>query len=312
MRITFAERQIYQAPLSVLEHLYYYTIQYGLSVRQFTGAHWRYWEKLPKRLSKVQNDPEGLEEIIAELERFAAGSEERLQRRRAQIRKGKWAEKEIVLNAQLLSVLSALPGELLAIGFKKVMGCKNFPPRLQNVDLLIQGGKGEDTDFVEPDLLLMGDRHLLMIEVKTRGGAKSSRDYPPNQFLNYLQLVAKCRDSASSSLPNVFTHLILVPSTDPKWLENHSEWVIETCDSSGRLRIDPDACIRLSKKKASYDYERLKKLVIQIPIYYRSWQQLYEAFEFGIDQFDDMRNHWHWEKIGSEIKKLATRAGMYK
>jgi len=312
MRITFAERPIYQAPLSVLEHLYYYTVQYGLSVRQFTGAHWRYWEWLPKRLSKAQNDPEGLKEIIAELDRFAAGSEERLQRRRAQIRKGKWEEKEIVLNAQLLSVLAALPGELLAIGFKKVIGCEGLPSRLQNVDLLIRGGKGEDTDFVEPDFLLLGDRHLLMIEVKTRGGAKSSRDYPPNQLLNYLQLVAKCHDSASSSLPNVFTHLILVPSTDPKWLENHSEWVIETCDSSGRLRIDPDACIRLSKKKASYDYERLKNMAREIPIYYRSWQQLYEAFEFGIKQFDDKRNHWHWQKVGGEIKELATRAGMYK
>ena len=91
MRITFAERPIYQAPLSVLEHLYYYTIQYGLSVRQFTGAHWRYWEKLPKRLSKVQNDPEGLEEIIAGKQRGRVFILDRM------ARKGKCKEKFRVL-----------------------------------------------------------------------------------------------------------------------------------------------------------------------------------------------------------------------
>ena len=46
VQIRFKERPIYRAPLAVLEHLYYYTVQYGLSVRQFTGQHWKYWEKL--------------------------------------------------------------------------------------------------------------------------------------------------------------------------------------------------------------------------------------------------------------------------
>jgi len=312
MQITFEERPICQAPLSVLKHLYYNTVQYGLSVRQFTGAHWRYWEELPERLRKAQNDPEGLDSIIVELERLAAGSEERLQKRRAQ-KEEKWAEKEIILNAQLLSVLAALPEELLALGFKRVIGNDSLPPRLKIVDHVVTPGEqGEDLNFVEPDLLLLGDRHLLMIEAKTRGGEISSRDYPPQQLLNYLHLVAKCRESNIASPPNVFTHLILVPSTDSRWLKKHSEWVTETCDGAGRLRVDPDACVRLSSKHASYNYERLKDLARETPIYYRSWQQLSEAFEWAIEQFADGRNQEHWQKIGSEIKELATRAGQYK
>ncbi len=50
MKISFTKRPIQKAPLSVLRHLYYYTAQYGLSVRQFTGADWSYWAELPKKL----------------------------------------------------------------------------------------------------------------------------------------------------------------------------------------------------------------------------------------------------------------------
>jgi hypothetical protein len=85
VQIRFTERPIYQAPLEVLGHLYYYTTQYGLSVRQFTGQHWKYWEKLPKHLRQVQSDPAALDAIIAELEELAAGSEDRRKTRQAQI-----------------------------------------------------------------------------------------------------------------------------------------------------------------------------------------------------------------------------------
>ena len=316
MEITFKERPISEAPLAVLKHLYYYTTQYGLSVKQFTGAHWDYWEKLPKRFRKAQKHPKEIESIIKELEDLAKGSKERLQKRREQIKGkkwgGKWAEKEIILNAQLLSVLGAMPEELLAAGFRKIIGSKNLPSKLQIVDLIIKGEKGEDKDFVEPDLLLLGERHLLMVEVKTRGSEKSSRDYPPNQLLNYLQLVDKCGESKNDSLPKKFTHLILVPSSDPCWLENQREWVLELRDNQGRLKVDPDACIRLSKRKKSYPYETLKNLINETPIYYRSWQELSDGFESAIHEYADPLNHKHWVKILDEVKELAIRAGQYK
>jgi len=209
MEINFEPRAIYQAPIAVLRHLYYYTTQYGLSVKQFTGAHWRYWEELPERLIKARGDTKKLNSIILELKKLASGSEERLKKRRAQIKEGKWAEKEIVLDAQLLSVLGALPGELLSLGLKHLMGDPKIPRSLQIVDLIIKGEQGEDTDFVEPDLLLLGENYLLMVEVKTRGGADSSRSYPAHQLLNYLRLVLECENSFDALLPSEFTHLIL-------------------------------------------------------------------------------------------------------
>ena len=310
VQIRFKERPIYQAPLDVLVHLYYYTVQYGLSVRQFTGQHWKYWEKLPKRLRQAQGDPDALEAIIMELDELAAGSEERRRRRQAQIR-GKWAQKEIVLNAQLMSVLASMPDELLALGLQNLTGSKSLAGTYRIVKLEMQGPQGEWVDFLEPDLMLLGEDHLLMVEVKT-AGKSSSHKYPANQLLNYLHLVAKCREASDPSLPNRFAHLILVPSIEPKWLVKDADWVRTTCDEHGRLRVDPEACIRLSKHKRSYDYEYLSKLTQEIPIYYRSWQQLYEAFDLAIPQFGDERNMEHWRRIGSEVKELARRAGKYR
>jgi len=312
MNIKFKERPICQAPLTVLRHLYYYTTQYGLSVKQFTGEHWKYWEEIPNRLRNVQHDPEGLQAVITELDRLAAGSETRLQKRRAQINKGKWEEKEVVLNAQLVSVLAALPASLLALGFKALTNDALLPQSLSIVDLLIEGDKGEDKDFVEPDILLLGQDHLLMVESKTRGGEGSSRNYPPGQLLNYLQLVAKCRSLRNQQLPNKFTHLILVPSEDSKWLEQQSDWVKQTYDETGRMRVDPNACIKLSARKASYNYDQLREIASEIPIYYRSWGQLHRAFESAINIYSDHINASHWERIVGEINILALRASKHK
>jgi hypothetical protein len=311
MKITFKKRPIYRAPIAVLQHLYYYTAQYGLSVKQFTGAHWTYWDKLPERLRNVQHKPEELETIIEELEKLALGSEQRLKVRRSQLKEGRWAEKEIVLNAQLLSVLSALPNDFLALGFMNLIRKANLPDHLEIVDLHIEGKRGEDTDFVEPDLLLLGDSHLLMVEVKTRGGVDSSRTYPPHQLLNYLRLVLECKNSSDALLPRHFTHLILMPSTDPKWLENHSEWVLQSCDGEGKLNVNPSALINSAKRKPGYNYKQLKILAGQVPIYYRSWNQLHEAFRIAAEQFGDERNHTHWEKIVQEIGEISQIAGKY-
>ena len=50
LRIAFADADVSASPLRVLRHLYFYTAQYGLSVRQFTGHDTDYWAALPARL----------------------------------------------------------------------------------------------------------------------------------------------------------------------------------------------------------------------------------------------------------------------
>lgn len=201
LKISFQKRPIYKAPLEVLQHLYYYTRQYGLSVSQFTGAHQKYWEKLPKRLREAQGSSEKTNSIIEELEDLARDAQKRLIKRRDQKDKG-WAEKEIVLNAQLLSVLAAFPDQFLANGFKELIRSNTIPQSFRIVDVTFKKRNGKDAFvFVEPDILLLGDNHLLMVELKTRGSAKSSRNYPPSQLLNYFRLIAECQDSGDDSLP---------------------------------------------------------------------------------------------------------------
>jgi len=312
LKISFPERPICKAPLEVLQHLYYYTAQYGLSVRQFTGAHQNYWEKLPKSLREGQNNPHKLEGIIQELEQLAEGADERLKKRRSQ-KDGKWAEKEIVLNAQLLSVLSAFPDELISLGFNILLGSEILPKHLEIVDVSFK--KEDDRDafvFVEPDILFWGSRHLFMIELKTRGGTKSSRNYPPSQLLNYFRLIAECQDSEDNSLPTTFSHLILVPTRDPKWLDNYSEWVLDLCDKDdGRFKVNPDACITVGGGKSSFNHERVRNLLDEVPIFYRSWKQLDDSFKSAIQKYGDKRNQGHWNKISRELTSLAKIAGKY-
>ena len=64
LQISFKNRPISRAPLEVLQHLYYYTTQYGLSVAQFTGAHQNFWDNLPKELRKAKSSKNDLEIII--------------------------------------------------------------------------------------------------------------------------------------------------------------------------------------------------------------------------------------------------------
>jgi len=313
MQISFKERSIHKAPLEVLNHLYYYTVQYGLSVKQFTGANPKYWTELPNRLRGSLNSQTQLLDIISELDKYANGAEERRKKRQTQKSRA-WAEKEIVINAQLMSVIASLPVKLIAMGFYELTNLADLPDSLRIVDLLINNDDGSTTQaFVEPDMLLLGNGHLMMVEIKTRGGAKSSRKYSPRQLLNYLRLVVECKNSNNKSLPSTFSHLILVPSEDPKWIENHSKWVLDTNSKpDGRLKIDLDSCIRLGKKNSSFNYARIHPALKQVPIYYCSWNQFYESFERAAKKYNDTKNEKHWRNIISEIGELSKIAGRYK
>lgn len=312
LQILFKDRPIHRAPLEVLQHLYYYTTQYGLSVAQFTGAHQKFWENLPKELRKAKSSEKDLENLIEKLEGYTEGSQERLIKRREQKDK-KWAQKEIVLNAQLISVLAAFPNELLSLGFKELTAEENLPNSIKLVDLVLKKEDGNDAFlFVEPDILLLGEDHLLMIEIKTRGWSKSSRNYPPSQLLNYFRLIAECQDSSDHNLPKKFSHLILVPSPDIKWLEKNSDWVITTKDDHGRLVVDPGGCIKSGSGKSSYNHERVKSLLCEFPIYYRSWDELEASFNNAILKYNDERNHSHWQRLCEELFFLSNTAGKYK
>ncbi|MFA5145839.1 MAG: hypothetical protein WC515_00445 [Candidatus Omnitrophota bacterium] len=315
MKISFDNHRISAGPLNILQHIYYAPNHYGLSVRQTTGMHQDYWSKeLPKLLKNAKDRSDLLNRLIKELEHLGARAEERRARQREQIHGGKWAEKEIVLNAELLAVLSALPDTLLGSFFTRLTGARDFPKRCRVVDLKLKKERdGEDTDFVEPDLLILGEDTLLMIEIKSRGGKTSSRSYPPLQLLNYMRLIIECRKTEDDKLPSRFGHLILMPSLDLKWLEQHEKWVMGIDkDNERKLRVNANASLVFGdtyvKKHRGEFYNTLKST----PIYYRSWDELADAFQQEIQAATKDPYHKHWERVGAELLEMANKAGMYK
>ncbi|MEK9135313.1 MAG: hypothetical protein AAB451_03410 [Patescibacteria group bacterium] len=277
-------------------------------MKQFTGEHWKYWERLPFDLDEAKDSPRKLNNIISKLKYLSGESDERLRKRRLQLEK--WREKEVVINAQLMSISAALPEKILAIMFGHLINLKEFPSKCRVVCLKIEGIKGEDLDFVEPDILLLGASHLLMIEIKTRGGATSSRSYPPTQLLNYMKLVAGCKKLSDGKLPSKFFHLIIVPSEEKKWLENYPAWVNDV-RRDGLLRIDNKFFDKLIKETIKKDGRGITSAVNETPIYYKSWDYLIKSFDFANEKFNDKNNTIHWNKIGDELKKLIKVATNY-
>lgn len=151
-----------------------------------------------------------------------------------------------------------------------------------------------------------------MIEVKTRVGAKNSRSYPVGQLMNYIRLAVECRKLKNTDLPSAFSHLILVPNAEPKWLMDNERWVETVRDpSDGRMIVDPDACMDLGFKGPEVNRNATRALLSCVPIYYRSWTELSDSFRKGLSLFGDERNAEHWRRVGSEIQELSERAVLH-
>jgi hypothetical protein len=303
LKIAFVDATVADAPLRVLDHLYYYTVQYGISVRQFTGRNAACWNALPSRLRAARR-PRELEAILQELDVLTAGKEERTATIRSQ--RKRWAGKEIVLSAQLCSLLAALPDTLLADMFGRLTARTTTPSRLRLVTL-------KNAGFVEPDALLLGDNRLLMIEVKTRGLDARGHRYAPQQLLNYARLAIECRTAADPQLPHDFAHLIVVPSRAPMWLEKHSQWVTAFDDlPDGRLAINAEAAVSLGRDKTQARWgPKLVETLKQLPIYYRSWADLARASSDAIGSLKADPYREHWQSMGRQLQTIAERAGKY-
>lgn len=107
--ITFRKRKIADGFTAILHNVYYYTGRWGLSVRSFTGEHWKYWENLPRRFSDVQTSSKEFAMILDELQELASKSEERRICREGLVKDGGFSKKEVVINEQILAILAALP-----------------------------------------------------------------------------------------------------------------------------------------------------------------------------------------------------------
>jgi hypothetical protein len=127
-----------------------------------------------------------------------------------------------------------------------------------------------------------------------------------------MRLVVECGRLGDKRLPSRFAHLILAPSTDPKWLEEHDRWIQGPVEKTGReLRIRPEACLKLGKRFGKEDRRLMLGALRHTPVYYHSWKQLAGAYVWALKEYGDAKNQAHWERIGSELEYLARRAGKY-
>jgi hypothetical protein len=290
----------------LLDNIYYYTAQFGFSVAALTGGKTSYWTELPTLLLSVLDNPRRMGLLIKELEALAKEAPSRRLRVREKMKK--WGELEVVLQTQLLSLLVCLPGKLTAMTFNNLIEGNPGPQSYEMVYLDIPKVPGEDRDFVEPDLLLLGGQHLLMVEVKTSGGLARPRAYPPGQLLNYIRLIVACQESDSEGLPKEFSHLILLPSLDMKWFTDSSKWVLGFDHSSGgKLNIDVDGCLSFGNKFVKNNRARFRQLLASTSVFCCSWHMLAQSFASASRELATHPDRESWNAVTNQLQALAVK-----
>ena len=154
----------------------------------------------------------------------------------------------------------------------------------------------------------MAADHLLMGEIKTKAApGNSDTTYDANQLCNYLSLVVKSRQEPGEGLPAQFSHVLLLPSIDYRWLARGQVWVPHLqLGADKRMKIDPDACFALARQDKAQRYVTsaaiLADLLGEVPVYCRTFDELADALRDAAAGYP-LREHW--ERLARELKGLA-------
>jgi hypothetical protein len=307
MELKFTPRTTAEGFIALLKNVYYYTTRWGLSVKEFTGQHQDYWEKLPKRLRRSAVSQTALNTIIEELEILSRGSEERRMRRNALVKKDGFRKKEVVINEQLLAILSCLPHELLSAIFRRLTAQSVLPVKAGLVDRHLSTTE----QLIEPDLLIMGGRKLLMGELKVKTDQDlADTKYSANQLFNYLGLAVKSLSHQSGDLPNSLAHIILLPSVELRWFIQGKKWISQLQTGLDRhMEFDVAQTYHTAQKQKKQKYVHnegaLEDLLKNIPVYCRTYDDLASAMEQEIVNFPLVD---HWQRIQKELVDLCRYA----
>jgi hypothetical protein len=177
-----------------------------------------------------------------------------------------WLRVETPLNARLC-LASVLAGpEKCAAFFAPSLD----RPRLHAVRIngCVDTGGTKDK-FGQPDLLLVGDKELVMVEMKVRGN-KSDQKYSETQLLKYLTLANYAFDYLG--LYEVF-HLILVPAGGPTPFKHKDRWIQSIEETTGSIQFRLDGLEKAAEGtkwkellEASSGSSKLEHLISKVPV----------------------------------------------
>ncbi|MBI2374324.1 MAG: hypothetical protein HYV07_10055 [Deltaproteobacteria bacterium] len=309
MKVKFKNRRGSDACLSLLNNVYFYSGNWGMSVAAQTGMNQEYWAGLGGRLRSAKDDPEALEVIIGELSQAADGAEKRIENRR-EIR-DRFARREVVVNEQLQAILGVLPDDLIAATFNGLAGEQvlSQPCRPMEREFVLEPGEKME-QLVEPDILVGGPDQLLMIELKIKPDDRASAKYDANQLLNYLSLARICIDNPGEGVPTKFSHLIFVGSRSATWITKGDDWVRNLGGAVDvRMSVDIDACFKTANTQKTQKYIRdasaLAEMLQRVPVYYRAWPELPESFDRALET---QTNRAAWSHTLADVRGLAETA----
>lgn len=193
-----------------------------------------------------------------------------------------WQLSETTLNARLCLGVACLTHQALALLWSQFLPWDVHSGQLSVAQ--VGGwldGKRPDGEFGQPDLLLINERQLVMIEMKVRGKATANAKYDPDQLLKYLNLADWTL--ANTSMDQV-CHLIATPRGGSDPFVRRKEWVSSEDTKTGALRIRIDGlplAVRKGKWKdrlaESGQGAKLERLLSVVPIHHVRYDALVSA-----------------------------------
>jgi hypothetical protein len=225
--------QALSGPMAGLVHeLYFKKPHYRLEKSQLTrDIH----DRLVSRLQKpgwLSADSDPISALFAEIYEDAIGEPAATGKHVIDT----WERAESTINARIRAVCCLLGPRLLSTAIAKAVPDWAPIPALSLTSMKVYfPGKRVDSRFGQPDLLLAGERALILLEMKVRGGSAQAK-YTADQFLKYLRLANEARQRHSSEVRTL--HILTAPDDGGTVISSARRWLKEPPSIGKNLQID--------------------------------------------------------------------------
>lgn len=200
----------------------------------------------------------------------------------------RWRLSEATLNARLVVACSiagpATCGALFSALLPESWDANPLHPARLDGWL---GGQRTDRSFGQPDLLLISEAQLIMVEMKVRGKATAAAQYDAGQLIKYVNLAQYAREHLGMT---DIAHLILAPTTGRETFYHQSDWVERIDPASGAVDFRLDGLPDGARPGCWRDYlsdPKNRRLVgtrlAAVPVRLRSYRQIAECAARQVD-----------------------------